>query len=487
MLTLNQIRNTFQVIAEAHQQIRGFGFDNEFNFGQSEDLQFPVLYVMQQPGSVNGQSLRRTFDCYILDRYYGDSDTAGNITEVLSDTQLIALDVVSQLANTEYAFQLDKDATALEPLFQAEGDMLAGYKLSVTIEEPFDYWRCSAPYDFIVIEDIEGLQVTSTNEKDPTVPTYVKAITEANIAAWNNAYSASNPSGFVTSGQTSGFITSAQISGFITSGQASAAFYSVNNPSGFVTSGQASAAFYPINNPSGFVTSETDPTVPAVIKAMPTSGSAAPLGWNGSAYVLLPRSGTWANRPTSPFTGQIYFATDLGVGNLISWNGTYWEPSGKKLTLFNATDLQSVGATTSETLVRSVIVPANLLVAGCQIRVKGATNFSSTNTNAKGTIVRIGTNTVTPLSNFNITQRLIASSNSAGFVGFNKPIIVRANQIYVPTPQLEVEAGQSLGITPNSTTVNLISNSFAVSLSLQKGATNDVFENNYFIVEVEYP
>lgn len=442
MLTLNQIRRTFEVIADAHRQINGFGFDNEANFGQSNDLQFPCLYVVQEPSSIANGIISRPFTCFVLDRYYGDADAANsNITDVLSDTQLICTDVVSLLNNTEYVFQLDKTNIQLEPIYAVEGDLLAGYKLQVTLTEAFDFWRCSVPYDFIVIEQVNGSQITSTNEKDPTVPSYVKAITQADISNWNAAagdvtgfvttsqisgfittanltgyatttqlngyYPSGNPSGFVNSGIVSGYATTGQLqnyyptanpSGFISSGQVQTlyypntnpsgfvnsgvvngyattgqlqGYYTIGNPSGFITSGQAASTYYPNSNPSGFLRSytETDPTVPSVVKAIPVSGSAGPLLWSGSAYQIGTRSSTWAARPTGTFTGQIILITDIGVnGTMFFWNGSRWLPDGD-ITLIQTATASSVGSTTTKTNIVNALIPAGLLTTNSQIMI----------------------------------------------------------------------------------------------------------------------
>ena len=41
-------------------------------------------------------------------------------------------------------------------------------------------------------ENLDGRYLTSFTETDPTVPSYVKAITTTDIANWNNAYSFSS-------------------------------------------------------------------------------------------------------------------------------------------------------------------------------------------------------------------------------------------------------------------------------------------------------
>jgi hypothetical protein len=461
MLTLNQIRRTFEVIAEAHQQLRGFGFDNEANFGQSDDMEFPCLYVVQQPANIAGQTLSRTFDCFILDRYYGDADnTPSNITDVLSDTQLIAMDVVSLLSNTQYAFQLNKDTIQMLPIYGTQGDLLAGCKLTVTLEEAFDYWRCSVPYDFIVIEEVNGTQVTSTNEKDPTVPTFVKAITEANIAYWNAAYPSGNPSGFVTSGAVQGF-------------------YPSSNPSGFITS--SFQGFYPSGNPSGFLTNETDPTVPAVVKAMPVSGSAAPIGWNGSAYVLLPRSGTWAGRPTASFVGQMFFATDLGTnGTLLTWDGVAW----RGRVVYKSSVSVGTGSTTANTIVRSVAIPAGLMQANSVIHIDGYFNAAATQVFSTRVYIESSASGTTNLVSQALNQAANVRQVATQKVIFNRNA-TNSQQSYFSNNAVVVQQNAS-SINESATQFTVdTSAAFFINFAIQKGDGQNIIVLAYSSVTIE--
>lgn len=52
------------------------------------------------------------------------------------------------------------------------------------------------------------------------------------------------------------------------------------------------------------------------------SGTPSVQGTIVTANVLTAPSGTTANRPSSPATGQIYFDTDEGT--LVSYSGTEW-------------------------------------------------------------------------------------------------------------------------------------------------------------------
>lgn len=91
--------------------------------------------------------------------------------------------------------------------------------------------------------------LTSFSETDPTVPSYVKSITLGDISNWNTAYSWGNHSGLYP------LLTG-----------------SYNNPSWINT-----LAWSKITGAPAFITTETDPTVPAHVKAITTTDI---INWN---------------------------------------------------------------------------------------------------------------------------------------------------------------------------------------------------------------
>ena len=260
---------------------------------------------------------------------------------------------------------------------------------------------------------VQEVQVPGTS-----VPPFVAAITEANIDAWNNAY--------------------------------------------------------PNTNPSGFLTSETDPTVPAVIKAMPTSGSAAPLGWNGSAYVLLPRSGTWAARPNTPFTGQIYFATDLGTsGALLMWDGTAWRGS----VVFKNTVATGVGNTTNNTIARSYSIPAGLATADTTMDIRAYVIAAA----AQVYSIRIYIDTTASGTTNLISQNLNVAANQTQAAIykrlFNAGSLTAQRSYFTQTGAIGNESTISVSAGNTLFAVNT-ANAFFINFALQKGATGDAINFN---------
>lgn len=223
--------------------------------------------------------------------------------------------------------------------------------------------------------------------------------------------------------------------------------------------------------------------------AIALDGGVGPVGISGSKTIIIPRSGTWVNRPTSPFIGQMFFATDLGNGTLFTWNGTSWRPSGNRIRIFSSIVVSGAGESITETIVRTVNIPAGICEVGCVVRLIGVSTWSSTVATAKAIRVKVSNNPSADVSSLSsITNRSRAVISNSGFFGFNKPLIVRStNQLWTGTINIDQEAVGAEGLTPNFINGIDCTQSWTLWLTHQKPLTVDVFDNQYFIVEIEYP
>lgn len=107
-------------------------------------------------------------------------------------------------------------------------------------------------------------------------------------------------------------------------------------------------------------------------------------------------SGTFANKPSSPQTGYIYFANDVGTaGVYIFYNGTLWLPYGGAQTLYNLnTTVNYPASTTGEVNLAALKIPGGLLSANGQIEVITLWSFTGT-LGAKNFIVNHSTSSGT--------------------------------------------------------------------------------------------
>ena len=149
-------------------------------------------------------------------------------------------------------------------------------------------------------------EISTYSETDPTVPSYVKSITEQNITSWNNKSDFSGSYNDLTGKPTIPSKTS-----------------DLTNDSDFTTKS------YVDNEISTY--SETDPTVPSHVKSITEQNIT---NWNGKIEIieLLTVSDT---APTECATGDMYYNTTTNkiytATNTDTWGGTGTDPKSSNL------------------------------------------------------------------------------------------------------------------------------------------------------------
>lgn len=141
--TANQIKDSFQVLASGHLQINSFAYDQEFNQQAYPSFIYPLMFVDPLGGTLNGTIYTRTYRVAIADRVLKSED---NKLEVLSDTQLIILDVLAywmKLGQNE-RFTITSTNT-ITPFYDKWGDEVTGHFVDIGIEEFYDFNSCAIP------------------------------------------------------------------------------------------------------------------------------------------------------------------------------------------------------------------------------------------------------------------------------------------------------------------------------------------------------
>jgi len=140
-LTLNQVVKSLNSIAVNHPQINHFFFGEEWDFASSGVVNCPAMIVVLEPTNVE-----RAYISYNLKIYIGDlvQKDLSNKTEVLSDTMLIALDVIAILKSPAYNWTFDGSSTLsdFEDSFDCE---LYGHWFNIKLKVAAPSDRCSIP------------------------------------------------------------------------------------------------------------------------------------------------------------------------------------------------------------------------------------------------------------------------------------------------------------------------------------------------------
>lgn len=144
MLTLNQIVKKLETFANDHKQLSGnFLFGQFYDYVADKSEQYPAMIVYLQPNQLSENTDTYTFQITICDRLKKD-DT--NEIEVLSDTNLIAKDLITYFKNspTERDVIINTSVT-LNDFSDREDSETAGYFFNITFRQNFDYNYCDIP------------------------------------------------------------------------------------------------------------------------------------------------------------------------------------------------------------------------------------------------------------------------------------------------------------------------------------------------------
>lgn len=155
-LTLNQIIKRIETLALSHEQINSFYFGDKVEFDSGADINYPVCFCEQLPGSINrAEHLQRfNFRLYLFDRVLISEDTEGNETEVLSDMSSVAADMAAMLMAYEYEddWMID-NVIVLSSATEELGDMVSGSVLEIGVSVDFIADRCQVPAVDVTFEN----------------------------------------------------------------------------------------------------------------------------------------------------------------------------------------------------------------------------------------------------------------------------------------------------------------------------------------------
>lgn len=142
-VTYYQIIQDLKGLSQAHEQINSFGFGDINQLTMDiETKQSPIytkLYVVPSDTVLDQNQLTYNFQIIVADRL---KDDYSNQRDVMNDTLEIMKDVFTFLYLSEY--ESEWDAT-VEPFLERFEDVLAGWTMSLTLTQPFDYNRCNVP------------------------------------------------------------------------------------------------------------------------------------------------------------------------------------------------------------------------------------------------------------------------------------------------------------------------------------------------------
>lgn len=179
LTTLNRILSRLRSLALAHKQINEFYFGDVPEFDQQHDVTFPACFCEQLPGSIDriAKQQRFNFRLYLVDLVHVAERTEENETEVLSDMDSVATDLLSMFMNPIYQNDwVISDTATITPVTESLGDMVAGVVLDLSILIDFLADSCLVPADDTEFEQTFDMPrtrlfpYTATGAEGSTIP-----------------------------------------------------------------------------------------------------------------------------------------------------------------------------------------------------------------------------------------------------------------------------------------------------------------------------
>lgn len=149
MITFSNIVDRFDTFVTNH------FFLKTFSYGSPEDLDldkfedYPLLHLVYTSGSYADKVKTYTLEIYILDLPKGESNRKEFEKDVITQTEMVAEDILADLENGgnvfdfDFAYQLS--SASITPLEEESSNVLSGTLLALSIDVPYLYDSCNAP------------------------------------------------------------------------------------------------------------------------------------------------------------------------------------------------------------------------------------------------------------------------------------------------------------------------------------------------------
>ena len=138
-----QIIEDWKGFAEAHEQVRSWGFGDieqlVNNILTKKEPMYPRMYFVPNTTRLSENHMHITWQVIVCDIV---DDDLSNQQDVLSDTLEICKDLYAKAYLSDY--EVDWDANVL-PWLERTETILAGWTLTMSITQKFDYNRCVLP------------------------------------------------------------------------------------------------------------------------------------------------------------------------------------------------------------------------------------------------------------------------------------------------------------------------------------------------------
>lgn len=140
-----QILTDWQQFADAHHQVKSWGFGDHFELTNDiitkKEPEYPRMYFIPDRTRLNPNHMHITWRVIVCDKIEED---LSNQQDVLSDCLEICKDFYSKAYLSDYDVEWD---AFLEPWLEETETVLAGWSFVISVQQKFDYNRCVLPIE----------------------------------------------------------------------------------------------------------------------------------------------------------------------------------------------------------------------------------------------------------------------------------------------------------------------------------------------------
>lgn len=151
--TYNQIVKAFNDIASAHYQVNSFGVGDSWDMATSGTTQYPLVWALPNDGSLSGKTYSSNWTLIFMDLQHADG---GDVDDITSDMELVALDFIAQLQKPSYDFDFKAEGISFKRFNERFDDLVAGVAIDISINVPFTFDRCSIPSSLVNVSNGTG-------------------------------------------------------------------------------------------------------------------------------------------------------------------------------------------------------------------------------------------------------------------------------------------------------------------------------------------
>lgn len=138
-----QILLDWKQFAEAHRQVKSWGFGDHFQLTNDiitkKEPEYPRMYFIPDRTRLNPNHMHITWTVIVCDKIEED---LSNQQDVLSDCLEICKDFYSKAYLSDYDVEWD---ASLNPWLEETETVLAGWSFTISVQQKFDYNRCVLP------------------------------------------------------------------------------------------------------------------------------------------------------------------------------------------------------------------------------------------------------------------------------------------------------------------------------------------------------